>query len=142
MSIRQAARDRLARGAGARSTVPVPCARNNGTDLPPPIAQGLARLARTSAPRGADRAVWRQVRADAQRIGDGGWATEALALGWSVEELFGVSADGVIEGLAVWLEGRRLVLIDATSAIAAGDGRRRFVFTRPGGAVLRLLWAV
>jgi hypothetical protein len=86
----------------------------------------------------ASRHFWPQVKADAARIVAEGWAAQALALGWDPLELFGCgprsSAD--FAGLAIWLAGRPLVLIDDASAMAR-DGAQHSIFTRaPQSAAL------
>ena len=111
---------------------------------PAEIARGLAALRTLAAPLGVDCNGWRQVVADAGRLIAEGWAEDALALGWTALDLFGCeplgSDDDYRNGLAVWLIGRPLVLLDADSAIARVDARR-FVFSRKrdrSGCVL--LW--
>jgi hypothetical protein len=108
------------------------------------LASQLGRLRNMPPPRGVDRNAWRQVVADAGRLVADGWAEDALALGWTVLDLFGCeplgSDDDYRNGLAVWLAGRPLVLLDADSAIARVDGHR-FMFNRKrdrSGCVL--LW--
>jgi hypothetical protein len=105
----------------------------NGTaPLPADVLTGLRRLRTMAAPRITRLEVWPQIVADAQQLVDDGWAQQALALGWHELELFGVGAKSSadFEGLAVWLAGRRLILIDDRSAIAA-DGDGRSYFNRP-----------
>jgi hypothetical protein len=104
---------------------PEPC-------LPRAIVDGLAALAAMSPPRrlkGAE--AWLDAKADAARLAAGGWAANALALGWHPLELFGVGAKGSgdFEGLAVWLTRRRPILLDERRAVALGSGRH-FVFSR------------
>jgi hypothetical protein len=110
-----------------------------GTAEPPaPIAlsdevrAGIAALRRMAPPPGAaSDEVWRQIVADAVTIERRGWADQALALGWDPLDLFGCGWAGerIFEGLAVWLAGRSVVLLDARSAIVA-DGRERAIFYR------------
>ncbi len=105
------------------------------------IAQGLARLETMAAPRLLNPDLWPGAVADAISLARNGWAAKVLALGWTELELFGCIADRhgdpAGDGLAVWLAGRRLVLIDERSAIAA-EGTSRFCFNRrtvPAGAI-------
>ena len=95
------------------------------------INDGIAQLQSMPAPRITRLEVWPMIVADAKRLVDDGWAQQALALGWHELELFGVGAksSAEFEGLAVWLAGRRLILIDERSAIAA-DGNGRAYFSR------------
>lgn len=100
--------------------------------LEPELYRHLAQLNALPPPpkiQGADN--WRAVVEDALRLAREGWAAKALALGWSWLDLYGVGpVDSYqFEGLAVWLAGREIVLLDARSAIAA-DGGRRTLFTR------------
>jgi hypothetical protein len=57
--------------------------------LPQEIADGVrAILAAESAP-GVPPQRWPQVQRDAARLVEGGWVHQALALGWTVADLFG-----------------------------------------------------
>jgi hypothetical protein len=96
-----------------------------------PIDAGVARLSVANR-HVRDQAAWKQLAADANMLLSQGWVQRAKALGWVDLDLFGISPDGGadFEGLAPWLAGDRLVLLDATTAIAARDGLRR-VFNRP-----------
>ncbi|MBI0475743.1 hypothetical protein D9601_10305 [Sphingomonas sp. MA1305] len=60
---------------------------------------------------------------DAQRLASDGWVATALALGWSEADLFGIGRNGSDEwlSLAVWLEGRTVVLMDDHRAFTADD---------------------
>jgi hypothetical protein len=114
----------------AASSPPIGTIGTNGTaSLPPAIRMGLNSLRLNRPPRITNPEVWSVIVADAAGIASEGWARMALALGWHPLDLFGCSADGDFEGLAVWLAGRRLVLIDEQSAIVA-EGGRRSVFNR------------
>lgn len=137
--------------------VPLPSARDSGTAatgisnsgtaagtaagtvaLPEEIRRGLLYLRGSPAPRITLPKVWSEIIADALRLADGGFAAQALSLGWEPLQLFGVSEDA--PGLAVWLAGRRILLLDdATCIVEAGPNSRAIFNRRPvAGAVF--LW--
>lgn len=102
--------------------------------LDPELCDHLARLPGMPPPRKVEKAAnWAAVVGDALRLAREGWASKALALGWSVHDLFGVGPrdSWEFEGLAVWLAGREVVLLDEQRAIA-GAGRDRSIFVRSG----------
>lgn len=107
--------------------------------LPDDLRAGLNKLRVMIAPPITKPEVWPVIVEDAVGIASGGWARMALALGWNPLDLFGCSPDGDFEGLAVWLAGRRLVLVDERSAIVA-EGDRRSVFNRRGTEGAMFLW--
>jgi len=117
----------------------------NGTNgmgaLPLSVSQGLMRLRTMRPPRRLlTPANWAGVVADAEALVVEGWAGQALRLGWQPIELFGVSDD--FDGLAVWLNARKMVLLDERMAIAIDiGGRSRFYFNRraPDRATV-MLW--
>jgi hypothetical protein len=77
------------------------------------------------------------------RLDSDGWAEKAITLGWHSLELFGASpaagGNPHLDGLAVWLRSRRLLLINERSAIAA-EGMQRSVFSRFNPIPARYLW--
>jgi hypothetical protein len=98
--------------------------------LPPELVADLRSLASLPPPRKLENpSQWRVVVRDALGLARTGWASSALALGWTPIDLFGV---GIVEswdfaGLAVWLDGRTIVALDARIAVAEGpDGRETF----------------
>ncbi len=97
------------------------------------LARDLRDLERSPPPRGVDRQAWSIVVADAIALARGGWVESALALGWTEIDLFGVNPRDSWEfsGLAVWLRGRQLFLVDERMALA-GDADTRAVFHRGG----------
>jgi hypothetical protein len=97
------------------------------------MAAGLVQLEARRLPRGCNEDEWGRIVMDAKRLAKEGWAERALALGWSMTDLFGIGPndDWEFSGLAVWLQGRALVLLDADSAISK-DGTARFCFKRGG----------
>jgi hypothetical protein len=107
--------------------------------LPPSITMGLHRLVGPVPRLVRDDTVWREIVADARRLAADGWAASALALGWSALDLFGHSDRR--DGLAVWLRGRTLVLLDELTAVVIdGSGRAQFTRDRGGMPGARLLW--
>lgn len=105
---------------------------NNDADEPIGHATTMiTAMASRSAPRGVDRAGWEAVVDDTRRLIGEGWAAHAIGLGWSLIDLFGVepagSDDDYRYGLAAWMAGRPLVLLEADSAIVrVGDVRSVF----------------
>ena len=111
---------------------------------PPDIARGLAHLRTMPVPRGVIRDNWRRVVTDAGRLVSEGWAAEAFERGWTALDLFGSepvgSDDDYKAGLAAWLTGRPLVLLDADSAIARINGKRWVFNKRRDRSGCVLLW--
>lgn len=112
--------------------------------LPPVLAQGLNDLRTMAVPRISLPAAWPEIVSDAVRLASEGWAAQALRLGWNPLHLWGCAREiGGNEdqlGLAVWMAGRRVLLLDEQSCIL-GDGPRTYAVCnrRPmPGAVL--LW--
>jgi hypothetical protein len=101
--------------------------------LPPDLVAHLRLLAGLPAPRLEEPAQWRVAVRDALEIARRGWATSALALGWTSLDLFGVGQRDSWDysGLAVWLNGRTIVALDARLAVAV-DGDTRECFLRGG----------
>ena len=102
--------------------------------LPDDLAASLRALEYMPAPRKIEQAdSWRGIVRDALAIARGGWAANAIALGWSNGDLFGIGPrdDWEFSGLAVWLRGRSIVLLDQHRAIVA-DRDHRAAFTRGG----------
>lgn len=97
------------------------------------IGAGLRRLRDQRPPRVIDRSAWSEVVSDALRLEREGWASTALALGWAGHDLFGIGPRDAWEfsGLAVWLRGRPILMLDEHRAIVA-DGDRRAAFERGG----------
>lgn len=104
--------------------------------LPDDMAAALRRLEVLPPPRKLERAdSWRGVVADAMTLARDRWATKAMALGWTAADLFGIGpwGDWDFQGLAVWLDGRRIVLLDDRCVIvAAKGGQARAAFERGG----------
>jgi hypothetical protein len=103
--------------------------------LPHDLAAALRRLETLQPPRKIERSEnWQGVVAGAMMLAREGWAAKALALGWTAGDLFGVGArdDWDFQGLAVWLDERRIVMLDESQAIARGDDVTRSTFIRGG----------
>ncbi len=119
-----------AMGEGVHFAAP-PAVENFG--LPDDLAAALRRLEVMPAPRKLQQpANWRGVVADAMVLARDRWAAKAMALGWTVGDLFGVGkrTDWDFQGLAVWLDGRRIIMLDEKQAIVvsnSGDFRAAFV---------------
>lgn len=105
---------------------------------------GLRRLRVMAAPHIAAPEVWPGIVEDAARLANEGWAAQALALGWSPLHLWGCSSDRggnpEHDGLAVWLAGRRVLLLDETSCIADSGAGRRSIFNRHPMEDAVMLW--
>ena len=110
-------------------TVSLPRGETDETSLPEDVAVGLERLATIRPPRITRPEPWSAVAADAVRLAADGWAAQALRLGWHPLELWGCSPDRGgnpdHEGLAIWLDGRRVLLVDdATCIVESGPDAR------------------
>jgi len=119
-------RDAAAAALGERSNPPAPPAIEN-FGLPDALATSLRTLEYMPAPKKIHRAEnWRAVVADALTIARSGWAAKALALGWTAGDLYGIGPrdDWEFSGLAVWLRGRPIVLLDERYAIVTDVGHR------------------
>lgn len=100
------------------------------------LAASLRRLEHLPPPRKLeDASGWPGVVADALALARDGWAAKALALGWNAGDLFGVGPrdDWDFQGLAVWLDGRQILMLDEKHAIVAGNpADYRSAFIRGG----------
>lgn len=122
-------------------TVSSPRARNSETRLPADVTDGIARLRSGWQPRKVDVTEWRAVVEDVRRLVDDGWAANALALGWSPHDVFGIGPGGSNEwlSLAVWLSGRTVTMLDDHRAFTEEGavyylerwGRPNTVFVEP-----------
>jgi hypothetical protein len=130
MGWRDVAATVMAEGA---KPAPAPLVENFG--LPDDLANALRRLERMPPPRKLVQVVnWRCVVVDAMTLARDRWAAKAMALGWSAGDLFGIGPrdDWDFQGLALWLDGRRIVLLDDSRAIAADAAGYRMSFDRGG----------
>ena len=125
-------------------TVSPPKERNSETSLPGAVNEGLKALAAMSCPARVDWDKWRAVVADALRLGRDGWAAQAMALGWTELDLFGCvpdrHGDPAGDGLAVWLDGRRMMALCGTYAVVEDIGGGRSYFNRREAEGAVLLW--
>ncbi|MEP9402214.1 hypothetical protein [Sphingomonas sp. VNH70] len=90
------------------------------SDLPSDIAEGLESLRRVPTGRfRGDTTAWARVVDDAHTLALDGWAGKALALGWSAHDVFGIGRRDSLDfaGLAVWLDGREVVVMNADRAM-------------------------
>ncbi len=135
-------------GAG-HAPAPTPPQPRRYSDLPPDIAAGLGRLQRTPTARfRGDTQRWAQVVDDAHALALDGWAAKALALGWSGHDVFGIGRRDANDfaGLAVWLDGRTVAVLDEQRAMARTAGgwacfeRGGWGHGRDAGADPVLLW--
>lgn len=104
---------------------PAPKPVRRYTDVPADVAEGLERLQRTPGARfRGDKAAWARVVDDAHALAIDGWAGKALALGWNVHDVFGIGPRDSLDfaGLAVWLEGRSIVVLNADRAMVRDRG--------------------
>lgn len=105
---------------------------NRTASLPEPFSRGLAALRSMPAPRMKQPEFWPIIVRDCVSLETNGWASRALALGWHPLNLWGVSeaVGGIadLEGLGVWLCGRRILLLDASSCIVADSSHSRAIF--------------
>lgn len=111
-------------GAGSQPA-PAPPQPRRYSDLPPEIAEGLERLRRVPTGRfRGDAAVWARVVDDAHALALDGWAGKALALGWNAYDVFGIGKRDSLDfaGLAVWLDGRTVVVLNADRAMVRDRG--------------------
>jgi hypothetical protein len=97
------------------------------------LLANLRRLRVLPPPARVDSSAWRAAVEDALSIARDSWASSALALGWSAHDLFGIGPrdDWEFSGLAVWLRGRSVILLNDRRAIAS-DGNRHHAFERGG----------
>ena len=98
-----------------------------------------------AAPRLIRPEAWPVAVSDALGLAQAGWASKALALGWSAEDLFGAVTDrdgyADADGLAVWLCGRPVLAICETFA-SVGHEMGRAYFNRSDRLGDTLLWEV
>lgn len=113
-------------------------------ELPAPCADGLRRLRSMPGPRLMGPDFWPLIVADAIGLAGEGWATKAIALGWTELDVFGAvpnpAGDPAGDGLAVWLEGRRLKVLCGTYAVVEDVGGGKSYFNRRESEGRVLFW--
>ena len=114
------------------------------TGLPPEITTGLDRLRSMRCPRITKPAVWPEIVADAVAIAQGGWAAQAIDMGWDALHLFGwepsADPDTWDYSLAVIMEGWPIVDVGPEFiTLQRGNATRPFR-NRPRPALTRFLW--
>jgi hypothetical protein len=114
--------------------------------IPADVADGLDRLAHIAPPKGVNRDHWEQAVRDAHTLAGGGWAQQALALGWTPLDLFGAVTDKLGDpsgdGLAVKLAGRKLLAISEGFATIENGSSGRAYLHRYSNDGARLLWEI
>jgi hypothetical protein len=118
-----------------------------GDRLPRDVRDGLQLLQSLKPPHITRPQVWFAVVADAVRLAEDGWAAQAIGLGWSPLDLWGCSpvpgGNADQDGLAVWIDGRRILLLDADCCIVEAGPSARSVFNRRSVALGGvLLWNI
>lgn len=112
--------------------------------LPAACAAGLVRLSDMATPSITRPEVWMPIVSDALRLATDGWAAQALALGWTELDLWGCSpvcgGNAAHDGLAVWIDGRRPLLIDETSCMVEAGPGAHAIFNRRRSAGSVFLW--
>jgi hypothetical protein len=134
MNWRELAAAALSEQADAQQAPALPEAELIRLGLTEDLARKLLWMETASVPPCIGRRdAWRLAVDDALSLARSGWAGKAIGLGWANYDLFGVGAktEDDFAGLAVWLKGRRLVLLDERGAIAR-QGDSRFYFNRGG----------
>lgn len=118
--------------------------RPNGT-LPADLVAGFGVLASMPCPTKARSDRWDEVVRDALALSET-WAVQAFGLGWSALDLFGAvtdpAGDPYCDGLAVKLDGRRVLAICKTFATVADANGGRTCLYRGETSGARLLWAL
>ena len=122
----------------ALATLAILAAPADWPSLPDDWRDGLARLRDADKPLLGGAESWARLVADALGLADT-WAPQALALGWSAVDLFGVEPNGARrldrDGLAASLEGRKVVAVTsdaATIATPSGGLLRHYRRDKPG----------
>jgi hypothetical protein len=114
------------------------------TALPASVQEGLIALGKAAAPRLCNPELWPATVTDAQRLASDGWAAQALSLGWSALDLFGAvpdaGGDSQGDGLAVKLNGRKVLALCASFATVADASNGRSYLHRGSTEGARLLW--
>ena len=119
--------------------------RRDPSGLPPETADGLAALAKMAPRAGFSADRWRTML-DAMKRFASQHAAEAIQLGWTVEDLFGLNPhapatryDG--RGIATMLsEGERVVKISSDAIVIEKPSGAQVSFRRTNGAPSVAAW--
>jgi len=112
------------------------------SQLPTDINAGLEKLRAMRCPCIRRPELWDEMKADALRIATEGWATQAIALGWELLQIFGYqpSDDPDDFSLAVELAGRSIVAVDESRFYLRQGDVRSFFGRRERPLLKRYLW--
>jgi TubC N-terminal docking domain len=115
--------------------------------LPQEIAEGVHALLSADRARGIPPQRWPQVQRDAARLAEGGWAQQALALGWSAADLFGCDQRAPWyrldrSGLVLLTGGREVVelTVDVAALRTSTGSVLRYRRRPPARPPAALLW--
>jgi len=130
--------------AGTNSEKIAVLARIADTALPQEIVDGLVKLRMMPPPRITKTEVWPEIVADAVRIVEEGWATQAIDLDWHPLHLFGVEPSADPDtwdySLAVIMEGWPIRTVGAEFiTLRKGNACRPFK-NRARPALTKYLW--
>ena len=106
-------------------------------EVPRAWAEGFSRMLAMSRPAAVPEERWRLFIDDCGRFLDR-WATQAAALGWQADDLFGWSTSGQLQQLdlagLVWaLEGQEIAALTAASATVRTGDAAHLTYRRSSG---------
>ena len=117
--------------------------------LPLEIADGVHAILSADGARGIPPQRWPRVQRDAARLVEGGWAREALALGWTAADLFSCDRRAPWHrldraGLVLLTGGHEIVeLTEEVAALRTSTGSvLRFRRRLPARPPVALLWGL
>jgi len=117
------------------------------TGLPQEIAGGVRAILSADGAQGIPPQRWPWVQRDAARLVDGGWARQALTLGWTAADLFGCDRRAPWYrldrcGLLLLTGGHEIVELTAEYAVlrTSTGSIMRFRRRPPARLPLALLW--
>ena len=115
--------------------------------LPREIADGVHAILSADGAQGIPPQRWPRVQRDAARLVEGGWAQQALALGWTAADLFGCDRRAPWHrldraGLVLLTGGHEIVeLTEEVAALRTSTGSvLRFRRRPPARPPVALLW--
>lgn len=134
----------LAAAAAAKAPERPETATRDDWGLKPALADALRRLEALPPPaKVSSLDAWHRVVADALSLARDGWASNAIALGWTAADLYGIGPRDSNEwdALATWLQGRRVAVLTEWSArTECGDTFYREAYMRPNSPRIRPVW--